>query len=182
VLPDLNMLTVFENILVFSPRPQWWVKLSDFGISKRLQNSTLLRTMGVGTRGFVAPEVLGLFPAEESEEDGEDEPDGEDGGGAYTFAIDIWALGETVVRMLTGQPTFSQPRELTRYVVSSGPFPLHKLQACGTSDLGCAFVLWTMEPAAKDRPTAEQAASDGWLRAERGIVPGLISQKASQYR
>ncbi|KAL0631186.1 hypothetical protein Q9L58_009953 [Maublancomyces gigas] len=48
-----------QNILVASRDPLW-VKIADFGTSKRSAN-TALRTM-CGTQGYMAPELLRLLP------------------------------------------------------------------------------------------------------------------------
>ncbi|KAL9024368.1 MAG: hypothetical protein Q9196_006568 [Gyalolechia fulgens] len=48
------------NILVVEKGPKWWIKIADFGISKRAtEGLTALRTQ-TGTPAFAAPEVLGL--------------------------------------------------------------------------------------------------------------------------
>src|SRR5690606_18449392 len=77
-----NMFSSLQNILIKSQPPvgSWWVKLSDFGISKRLgahfeQNSTVQ-----GTRFYMAPELFGV-----------------QSGGSIRInhkAADIWSLGE----------------------------------------------------------------------------------------
>ena len=81
-----------------SKGPDWWVKIGDFGISKRAEEGlTALRTLN-GTPGFLAPELLaqfGLF--DDSDFDMSEE---------YTVAVDIWSLGEIVFRALTGTQAF----------------------------------------------------------------------------
>uniref|UniRef100_A0A8H7N300 mitogen-activated protein kinase n=1 Tax=Bionectria ochroleuca TaxID=29856 RepID=A0A8H7N300_BIOOC len=49
------------NILVFESSPDWWVKISDFGISKRAEEEVTAFHTLVGTRGYLAPEILGFF-------------------------------------------------------------------------------------------------------------------------
>lgn len=70
-----------NNILVKSKGPDWWVKISDFGNSKRAEEGlTALRTLN-GTPGFLAPEMLmqlGLFDDDDFEVSDE-----------YTVAVDI---------------------------------------------------------------------------------------------
>ncbi|KAK5945499.1 hypothetical protein PMZ80_002704 [Knufia obscura] len=50
------------NIFVAQRAPEWWVKIADFGISKRHSESTKLHTTlsGGGDSDFAAPEMLGL--------------------------------------------------------------------------------------------------------------------------
>ena len=41
--------------------PDWYIKIADFGMSKRRQQGVApLQTMQRGTLGFAAPEVLGM--------------------------------------------------------------------------------------------------------------------------
>ncbi|KAH8682605.1 hypothetical protein BX600DRAFT_492614 [Xylariales sp. PMI_506] len=79
------------NILVSQPSPDWWVKIGDFGISKRVvEENTALRTM-VGTKGYLAPEVFGMVRTDDDYN--EDDHDSGSGSGAaassYTSAVDI---------------------------------------------------------------------------------------------
>ncbi|KAH7165708.1 kinase-like domain-containing protein, partial [Dactylonectria macrodidyma] len=88
------------NILVFHRGPSWWVKLGDFGISRRIEGITGSMTVGIGSDGYMAPEVLGI-PS----------PDGVDGetdedGSASVPTIDTWAVGEMTHRMMTNKVSF----------------------------------------------------------------------------
>jgi len=82
---------------------------------------------------------------------------------SYTVAVDIWALGEIVFRMITHSPAFSDPRDMYNYVVAGRSFPLAPLQQREASNSCCDFVELTMARAAKDRPTAQTTASHPWL-------------------
>ena len=79
-------------------KPDWWVNIGDFGISKRAEEGlTALQTLN-GTPGFLAPEMLlqlGLLDL-----------DGFEVGDRYTVAVDIWSLGEITFRALTGNQPF----------------------------------------------------------------------------
>ncbi|KAG4434684.1 hypothetical protein IFR05_009830 [Cadophora sp. M221] len=46
-----------KNVLVCRGPPHWWVKLADFGLSKRRTEDTALRTQ-TGTQAYMAPEIL----------------------------------------------------------------------------------------------------------------------------
>src|SRR5687768_13055379 len=52
------MLTHKQNILVASPGPYWSVQITDFGIVRKTQTSQTSHSMGQGTMGFMAPEML----------------------------------------------------------------------------------------------------------------------------
>ncbi|KAL8869941.1 MAG: hypothetical protein Q9174_003897 [Haloplaca sp. 1 TL-2023] len=52
-----------SNILVVTTAPHWWVKIGDFGVSKRVKNDA--RTMHTSIQtDYTAPEVLGLVEDE----------------------------------------------------------------------------------------------------------------------
>lgn len=94
--------------------PDWWVKIADFGISKRAtEGLTVLRIL-TGTPAFTAPEVLGFIQSSDRSED------------AYTNAVDIWSLGVVTFLILTGKTLFKDQRRLSQYVggsFRSPPFP-----------------------------------------------------------
>ncbi|KAL2036897.1 hypothetical protein N7G274_010321 [Stereocaulon virgatum] len=55
-----------QDIFVIEKELYFWVKLGDIGITKRiLDNQTFLKTE-VGTRGYLAPKVLGYVEEETS--------------------------------------------------------------------------------------------------------------------
>jgi serine/threonine protein kinase len=90
-----------QNIFIVSSSP-WWVKIGDFGISKRIEAElTELRTQ-VGTLNYQAPEVVGCGIDEEDD---------------YTMAVDLWSLGCVVYKILTKSVPFTDIRALRRFVV-----------------------------------------------------------------
>ncbi|KAI0533108.1 kinase-like domain-containing protein [Xylaria digitata] len=146
-----------QNILVVRGRPNWWVKIADFGLSKRLDGNTALRTR-VYTPSYVAPEVLGIFTRH-----GIDLPCGAIV--EYSTAVDIWSLGSVVYRMRTGQVAFEDTRDLSQFVVWERPFSKELLMSRGSS-AGCMqFIESCLIPSPSQRPTASQLAGDAWLRA-----------------
>jgi serine/threonine protein kinase len=149
-----------KNILVLQPGPEWWVKIGDFGISKRAEEeSTALRTL-IGTKGYLAPEIIGLFAP--------DDPSGTDSGSpSYTFAVDIWALGEITFRMITKHAAFPHPRDLFNYVVSGRPFPTEQLLKYNAGEDCCDFIVKTMAPCPSKRPSANEAATHAWVQVSR---------------
>eukprot|EP01063_Lacrimia_lanifica_P005219 TRINITY_DN12_c0_g5_i1.p2 TRINITY_DN12_c0_g5~~TRINITY_DN12_c0_g5_i1.p2 ORF type:complete len:347 (+),score=151.74 TRINITY_DN12_c0_g5_i1:58-1098(+) len=65
------------------------VKVTDFGVSKRLDDSKASAETYIGTLSFMAPEMVHKYKQ-----------------GAYNNKIDIWALGITVIELFTGWHPF----------------------------------------------------------------------------
>ena len=81
------------------------VKISDFGISRELEDTQALCSTFVGTTCYMSPERLS--------------------GDAYSYASDIWALGITAIELIEGAPPHSElkspmvrKRDCTQYEVS----------------------------------------------------------------
>lgn len=103
----------------------------------------------------MAPELLNHYPPGESESAESD--------GIYTPAIDIWALGEILSRMLTGKNTFSDGRKLHNYVVRSHAFPTELLDASGCSAECSSFIQECMAPSPGKRLLAAEARQHDWF-------------------
>ena len=140
-----------QNILIVCKGPDWWVKIADFGISKRAMDGlTALRTM-TGTPAFAAPEVLGLFqPSDESKD-------------SYTNAVDIWSLGVITYLILTSETLFKDQRRLGQFVMGSFPLPLNVLLGNKVSEQGCDFVKRLMAAKSEDRPEVKECLQHPWL-------------------
>ncbi|ETS75320.1 hypothetical protein PFICI_12264 [Pestalotiopsis fici W106-1] len=135
------------NIMVVSKNPDWFVKITDFGVSKRRQQDvTTLHTMQRGTFGFVAPEVLELLPDK-----------------SYTFSVDMWSMGAVVYRILTNATAFQNLAELFRFATGISAFPTHALESNQTSKEAQDFILKLMKPNPKDRLSASSAARHIWI-------------------
>lgn len=140
-----------QNIMVVHKGPDWWVKIADFGISKRAaEGLTALRTL-IGTPAFAAPELLGFGQADDSLND------------TYTNAIDIWSLGVMTFLILTGVTLFKDLRRLNQYVVGIFQFPSSVLRANNVSEHGCDFVKILMAPKSEDRISANECLRHSWL-------------------
>lgn len=103
--------------------PDWWVKIADFGISKRAtEGHTALQTL-TGTPAFAAPEIR-LFHVPI------------DGvlSKTYTDAVDVWSLGAIIYLMLTADCFFKDTRHLIQYVRGSLEFPSNQLSTQKVSE------------------------------------------------
>ncbi|KAK3376301.1 kinase-like domain-containing protein [Lasiosphaeria ovina] len=149
------------NILVVSPAPKWWVKIADFGISKRIEETSALHTMGIGTSGYMAPEIMGMYHPDDDDDDQDLR---------YDQKVDIWAMGELVFRMMTAKPSFADTRQLRKYVVKGGAFPVELLEQAGASN-GCRdFILRAMAPLARQRMASSEAKEHSWVEASRDVT------------
>ncbi|KAJ4264718.1 hypothetical protein NW764_015803 [Fusarium oxysporum] len=142
------------NILVCHPGPDWWVKIGDFGISKRAE-ATALRTV-IGTEGYVAPEVIGFVPDQSSSSSSKTF--------SYTFAVDMWALGEVLFRMIAQRAVFPSRDDLRKHVLNKHPFPVATLKETGASEDCCNFVTNCMAVDPKCRLKASKAAAHPWIQ------------------
>ncbi|KAG0643260.1 kinase-like domain-containing protein [Tuber brumale] len=139
------------NIFVVRISPVW-VKLGDFGISKRIlaQDTTTFHTQ-VSTQVYGAPEVLGLDSNSEMSE--------------YTNSVDIWSLGCVVYELFVGERLFVSEAQVSRYYFGKLPFPEDKLKVLSPpiDDIGISFlkVMLVIQP--EDRPTAASALGHPWL-------------------
>ncbi|VUC36619.1 unnamed protein product [Clonostachys rosea] len=149
------------NVLVSKPSPNWWVKISDFGISKRAQEASTLFHTVVGTNGYLAPEVMGYYTPDDDEDSDGDSP--------YTVAVDLWALGALTYRLLTNQNVFAEPRMLGRYVGGRAPFPKTPLTIHSVSEACIRLLEKMMEPSPLKRPTAMEAIEDAWICDDKAI-------------
>lgn len=144
-----------QNILIKSHgADNWWVKLSDFGLSKRTQAS--LGVSGLqGTPGFMAPELWGYVA--------NDQPSRT----ASWYAADLWSLGEVAFRLATGRPTFPRSEMLAKYTLGQCDFPAVELKNATVSQEMVDFITGTMLANYTQRPTAETALAYPWLRDMR---------------
>ncbi|PWW73102.1 kinase-like protein [Tuber magnatum] len=146
-----QILEGLENIFVVSMSPVW-VKLGDFGISKRIQahDTTTFHTR-VSTPGYSAPEALGLDSNSETSD--------------YTNSVDIWSLGCVVYELLVGERLFVSDGQVLRYYLGKWRFPEDKLKGLSppTDDAGILLLesMLTIQP--ENRPTAAGALRHAWF-------------------
>jgi serine/threonine protein kinase len=145
---DLKPANVFPILLDQSTLR---VKIGDFGVSKRLEagSSTVAETK-TGSPAYMAPEVfspsLGL-----------------DG---YTNAVDLWALGCILFRMVTGKLPFQDVGAMYLYSFGNAGFPQHELNLANLSGPGIRFIESLIKPDPKTRMTAEHALNSEWITSE----------------
>ena len=138
-----------KNIFVVKEHPVWWVKIGDFGISKRIVNDrTFLRTE-IGTREYLAPEVLGYVDEESSR---------------YTNAVDLWSLGCICHRLLTKQLPFAKLTLLAPYCWGKSQLPIESSRNPILTPEAVRFVKNLMAPEPSERLSAEEALQSPWFQ------------------
>jgi serine/threonine protein kinase len=149
-------LSVFvQNVLVVHGSPEWWVKLADFGLSKRLTDATGYHTRA-GTQAYMAPEVQNLI---ESGVAGSD----------YTNAVDMWAVGCITYRLVTGVVPFPPGRTLIKYCEDRSLFPYDALFDSGIKSTCSKFIRHLLVAQPQERPSATQALQHEWIGVSKCI-------------
>ncbi|XP_053325621.1 serine/threonine-protein kinase Chk2 [Spea bombifrons] len=137
-----------ENVLLSSTNEECCIKITDFGQSKILGETSLMRTL-CGTPTYLAPEVLITA-----------------GTGGYSSAVDCWSLGVILFVCLSGYPPFSE---------QNGKMPLKEQIAGGNYTFIAAAWENVSEPALdlvkkllvvdpEKRLTTKQALEHPWLQ------------------
>ncbi|PTB35372.1 hypothetical protein M441DRAFT_32033 [Trichoderma asperellum CBS 433.97] len=140
-----------DNVLIRSlpPKSKWWVKISDFGISKRVEGSMKVVSSIKGTIPYMAPELLFHEPGSSNPIDHQ--------------AADMWALGEMAYRLLTKTAVFPTHNALLNYLVKTNLFPTEKLNKKNASLDAASFIRSLMEPHPDKRLTSEKAMEHAWV-------------------
>lgn len=141
-----------QNVLVVHGPPDWWVKLADFGLSKRLTKTTAYRTKS-GTQSYMAPEVLEYLDTDTRNDE-------------YTNAVDLWAVGCITYRLVTGVVPFPPGRSLVKYCEDKSSFPYDDLPDSGINPCS-KFIKELLEPYPQRRPSASEALDHTWIISGR---------------
>lgn len=147
------------------PPEDWWVKIGDFGISKRIADRNNPSTTLKGTSGFIAPELYG-FQKRGSEK-----------------ATDMWSLGEIVARALTKVAVFRDIAALHQYSQQHTAFPDFTVRSFNVSDIAISFIASVMAADPRTRLTAEQAYQHDWVHIHRPeeIAPAVPLVQHSEH-
>lgn len=147
------------------PQPNWWVKLSDFGISKRIEESTAMLSTVKGTQQYMAPELVSHEPGSTIQVD-------------YQVA-DMWSLGVMAHCMLTATAAFSNVLALLRYVNQPDLFQFQELAKHGASGDVESFIRALMKPKPEHRLTSDKALEHTWIQPCRSSRVNLAPSRTS---
>lgn len=107
----------------------------------------------IGTRPYMAPELLGDHPPSL----------------ALVDRTDCWAVGCLAFQLLTGQPPWSHDVPACLYeMLREDPVPLGVLRAFGASPAAVGFICRALEKDPARRPTAAQLRAHPWLLRHAG--------------
>lgn len=145
--------------MVVNGPPHWWIKLADFGLSKRLTETTGYHTR-IGTQSYMAPELLNYVETDIYNPD-------------YTDAIDLWATGCIVYRLVAGVVPFPPGTFLMKYCEDKSLFPYDRLIDSGVTSGVVSFLRETLATSIRERPSASQALQHMWIKT--GMIGSVTS-------
>ncbi len=154
------------NIFVTRCAPDWWIKLGDFGILRRIGTAQKSMLTRIGTPDYMAPELL--F---ENDDEDQDSP--------YTLAVDIWSLGCVLFRLLSQQLPFPLLKHLRLYWRSKKTFPIDILIKHKVSEDGVSLISEMMKSNPTDRMTVAMALLHSWVSIQEPM-PALGDLDFSQ--
>eukprot|EP00732_Lithocolla_globosa_P005531 Lithocolla_globosa_v1_NODE_5785_length_1184_cov_15.126661.p1 type:complete len:331 gc:universal NODE_5785_length_1184_cov_15.126661:1140-148(-) len=132
-----------ENLLFADESEEANVMVSDFGLSKLMNEQTALTT-ACGTPGYVAPEVLRQK--------------------GYGKEVDMWSVGVITYILLCGYPPFYDEDQATLFeMIIGGKYDFHKDYWSDISDSAKDLIkkLLTVDP--RNRLTATGALAHPWI-------------------
>lgn len=143
----------------------------DFGFSRRVLAEQSAMHSRVGTRNYMAPEMIwGNYDDMDDEE-----------ALPFTLAVDVWSLGCVLFRLLTRQLPFVSPSSLLRYYRSKVPFPITALNQNISKD-GIAIISEMMKARPADRMNASAALLHSWNRVKNPILKGPVPAELDSSR
>ncbi|OAA56569.1 serine/threonine-protein kinase-like protein [Niveomyces insectorum RCEF 264] len=174
-----------DNILIDSLMP-FTVKLTDFGLSKMVDNEqTFLRTF-CGTLLYCAPEVYVEYS--EYDENGYRSNRNRKGrrppNQGYDHAVDIWSLGGVLFYCLTGSPPFPVKQgtsytELLQWIMTK-PLNIDPLINANVSAECVHFLSSMLQRRPEHRATVKDLQAHPWLAGSAGATADALEQSASQ--
>ena len=158
-----------ENILLMSKDEPTLLKITDFGMSRLVEEQSLMRTLA-GTPSYLAPEILKRIGSQSSP--------------GYTKLVDMWSLGVLLYVCLVAYPPFSSGRKDTQQDINqqilSANFNFKHTRWDNVSPPAKQLVCSLLKLNASERLNPTQALAHKWLddssmrkkAAELMMVPG----------
>ncbi|KAL1838303.1 hypothetical protein VTJ49DRAFT_2815 [Mycothermus thermophilus] len=174
-----------DNILVHSLNPLV-VKLTDFGLSKMVDNEqTFLRTF-CGTLLYCAPEVYSEYA--EYDDHGRRHPRNRHRrpitGQRYGHAVDIWSLGGVLFYALTRKPPFPARNGASHsellHTIMTKPLDVTPLIEAGVSDDCIDFLGRMLDRKPETRATVEVLKNHPWISSSFATVAHSFEEAAEE--
>uniref|UniRef100_A0A8C8VLE6 Serine/threonine-protein kinase Chk2 n=1 Tax=Pelusios castaneus TaxID=367368 RepID=A0A8C8VLE6_9SAUR len=142
-----------ENVLLSSSEETCLIKITDFGQSKILGESSLMRTL-CGTPTYLAPEVLNSL-----------------GTAGYSRAVDCWSLGVILFICLSGYPPFNEQNTLLslKDQITRGEYTFIPGEWKHVSDMALDLVKKLLVVDPNKRFTTEEALGHPWLQVYENL-------------
>ncbi|KAI9730165.1 MAG: hypothetical protein M1818_008259 [Claussenomyces sp. TS43310] len=162
-----------DNILIHSNDP-FHVKLTDFGLSKMIENDdTNLRTF-CGTLLYCAPEVYSEY--REYDLGGKRTNRGKHTlpPQRYDQAVDLWSLAGVIFYAMSGRPPFpasngTSYQELLDKIMTQ-PLDVRPLQRSHISDDGIDFVRSMLHIRPECRPSIQELENNPWIKSNTEVT------------
>ncbi|NP_001119996.1 serine/threonine-protein kinase Chk2 [Xenopus tropicalis] len=137
-----------ENVLLSSSNEECCIKITDFGQSKILGETSLMRTL-CGTPTYLAPEVLNTA-----------------GTTGYSRAVDYWSLGVILFVCLSGYPPFSEQNSKIplKNQIAEGKYTYIPAAWDAVSEQALDLVKKLLVVDPEQRLTTKQALEHPWLQ------------------
>ncbi|PKU31517.1 serine threonine-protein kinase chk2 [Limosa lapponica baueri] len=137
-----------ENVLLSSSEETCLIKITDFGQSKILGETSLMKTL-CGTPTYLAPEVLNSL-----------------GTAGYSRAVDCWSLGVILFVCLCGYPPFNEQntRLSLKDQITRGEYTFISKEWKHVSDTALDLVKKLLVVDPSKRLTTEEALEHPWLQ------------------
>ncbi|KAM9344143.1 calcium/calmodulin-dependent protein kinase IGb [Pholidichthys leucotaenia] len=131
-----------ENILYYSQEENSKIMISDFGLSKMVDNGIM--STACGTPGYVAPEVLAQKP--------------------YSSTVDCWSIGVITYILLCGYPPFYEESESRLFSkIMRAQYEFDSPFWDDISESAKDFIRNMMQKNPKMRYTTDQALRHPWI-------------------
>ncbi|XP_019394199.1 PREDICTED: serine/threonine-protein kinase Chk2 [Crocodylus porosus] len=139
-----------ENVLLSSSEEICLIKITDFGQSKILGETSLMKTL-CGTPTYLAPEVLNSLGTE-----------------GYSCAVDCWSLGVILFVCLCGYPPFNErnTKLSLKEQITQGKYTFIPKEWKHVSDTALDLVKKLLVVDPNKRLTTEEALGHPWLQDE----------------
>lgn len=149
-----------ENLLYASPDEDSKIMISDFGLSKVEDASSVLST-ACGTPGYVAPEVLAQKP--------------------YSKAVDCWSIGVIAYILLCGYPPFYDENDAKLFEqILKAEYEFDSPYWDDISDSAKDFIRHLMEKEPEKRFTCEQALQHPWIAGDTALDKNIHQSVSEQ--